>query len=877
MHYRGEWQSHIPALFTTEFCARGIDVAAAETTYKLHATVDLTNCDREPIHHIGSIQPIGFLVAISADWVVSRVSANAGEYLGRSVDTLLGAEFQGLIGTKAIHTIRNRLALLRGPDDVERAFAVQLQQGKPLYDLAIHMTGQTVIIEAEPSQPPGDLNAGGMVRSMLARMEGRPNLMREAARLAQALTGFDRVMIYRFHADDSGEVVAERVRAGLEPYLGLRYPAEDVPRQARALLVRNAVRILADVSAEPCPIVPQLGVENEPLDLSISTLRTHSTMCIEYLKNMGVSATMTISLVRGDRLWGLISCHHMTARHVGFEQRTTAELFGQMLSFLIERHERDELAAYEAHTHQLQNQLIAAVVEKGPAGENIAELADRMAELVPCDGIAVCVDGNMTLKGATPTREEFAALRRFLDRTAASRIFATDQLGYAYAPARDFMERTAGILVIPISRAPRDYLVFCRREIARSVVWAGEPGKLLVSGPHGARLTPRKSFEAWREIMRGHSSAWTEAELRAAEVLRVTLLEAVLHLSGMSEKESRAATLKQELLIAELNHRVRNILGLIRGLVAQSRTSAADVDTFATVLGDRVHALARAHDQITAKNWGPGSLATLIATEAAAFLGIGATRIHASGPAVLLQPQAFSTMALVIHELITNAVKHGALAGQDGQITIEWTLDPAGDVVLDWSEAGGPPVEAPTRRGFGSTIIQRSVPHELNGQATLDYAATGLRARFVPPSLHAVVSDDPAAAVMTAAYAALPARLSGLVLLVEDNMIIALDAEDMLMTLGAARVVVASNVAEALHLIELKTPSFALLDINLGMETIWPVGVRLRKLGVPYVFATGYGDSIDYPHEQRATPSITKPYTSDSIARAFGETGMAAL
>ena len=444
-----------------------------------------------------------------------------------------------------------------------------------------------------------------------------------------------------------------------------------------------------------------------------------------------------------------------------------------------------------------------------------------------------------------------------------------EDLGNTYAPARDFTERAAGIIVIPISRSPRDYIVFFRHEIARTVMWAGDPTKPVEAGPNGVRLTPRKSFEAWREIVRGHSAPWTEAELRAADTLRVTLLEVVPHLTEMTDKESRAATQKQELLIAELNHRVRNILGLIRGLVTQSRTNGVDIDTFATVLGNRVHALARAHDQITARNWGPGSLATLIATEAGAYLGVGAVRVQASGPPILLQPQAFSTVALVIHELMTNAAKYGALADQHGQVTLEWRPDPAGNILLNWSEAGGPPVQAPTRRGFGTTIIERSIPHELGGGATLDYALAGLRAHFILPLRYVVIGDR--VATITAAVAALPTRLSGPVLLVEDNMIIALDAEEMLLALGAERVTVASNVSEALHLLEHETPSFALLDVNLGHETSWEVAARLRELGVPHVFATGYGNGVDYPPEHRSTPAITKPYTSNSIARAVGE------
>jgi len=178
-------------------------------------------------------------------------------------------------------------------------------------------------------------------------------------------------------------------------------------------------------------------------------------------------------------------------------------------------------------------------------------------------------------------------------------------------------------------------------------------------------------------------------------------------------------------------------------------------------------------------------------------------------------------------------------------------------------------VVEPTRQGFGSTIIKRSIPHELGGRVMLDYAGSGLHAQFVLPSHHIVVGGDPQPTPLAAPAADAPSRLSGLVLAVEDNVLIALDVEDVLIGLGAERVVVASNVTEALRLIDLETPDFALLDINLGHETSWPIAARLRSLGVHHVFATGYGDGIKYPVEHRSTVVITKPYTSVSIAQAF--------
>lgn len=832
--------------------------------------VDLTNCDREPIHLISAIQPMGFLIAVSTDWLISRVSANAPDFLGRTADTLLGTSLRDVLAVEAVHTLRNRLAILRGRDAVERAFGVQLVEDGGRFDLAVHMSNGEVVIEAEPSEAAGDFNPSATVQSMLGRLNRLTDLgslLSEAARQVRALTGHDRVMIYRFHPDGSGEVVAERVRTGLEPFLGLRYPASDIPRQARALLERNVVRVVADIEAVPTAVVPQLGATGAPLDLSMSTLRAHSAMHVEYLKNMGVRATLTISLLRGGRLWGLISCHHSAPRQVSYERRTAAELFAQVLSLLIETREREAISDYEQRARRLHDSLMAAIVENGSTAANLAVMADRISEIVACDGMAIRIGDETVLTGSTPTLERMASLTRFLDQSAASQVLAVHDLGKVHPPARDYADRAAGMLAIPVSRTPRDYLIFFRREIAQSVTWAGDPAKSVEVGPNGTRLTPRKSFEAWREIIRGQSAAWTEPELRAADALRVTVMEVVLRLTGLADHERELASQRQDLLIAELNHRVRNILGLIRGLISQSKGGATNVESFAATIGGRIQALARAHDQITESNWGPRPLEGLITTETAAYVGGGVPRVHVDGPRVLLEPQAFATMALVLHEMVTNAAKYGALSDRSGRVVVEWTLVD-GDLVIIWREMGGPSVQAPTRRGFGSTIIERSVPHDLQGEASIQYPLNGVVARFVVPSRFVDYEGDrpPIAAIQPAPADVL--HLSGCVLLVEDSMIIALDAEEMLLSLGAERVVTASGVYEAMRSLDHQTPTFALLDVNLGSEMSFPVADRLRQMGVPYMFATGYGDEIKLPPGHRDCAVVKKPYSSESIAAA---------
>ena len=833
-------------------------------------TIDLTTCDREPIHVLGATQPFGFLLAVSADWIVTRASANVADQIGHAAEDLLGLPLAAILDGEAIHLLRGHLQTLRGPDAFDRVFGVNLIPGRPPFDVALHLSGGSIVIEAEPCATE-HLSAGNLVRSMVARLQHTADfepLCREAARQMRALTGFDRVMVYRFAPDESGEVIAEAVRSGLDRYLGLHYPASDIPKQARALYERNWLRIIADVDAPAISVVPARDPTGEPLDLSLSTLRTVSPIHLEYLRNMGVAASLSVSIMRGGRLWGLFACHHTEPRHISLERRTAAELFGQMFSWILESREREVVAAQEALSRETHNRLMSAMASGGTGLDGLSDFAEELSGIVACDGLGLWVNGAITLLGMTPTREEFTGLVRFLNRTAASRIYAVDEIGRFHEPARDFTERAAGMLAVPVSRTPRDFLVFFRKEVARTVTWAGNPEKPANPGPNGVRLSPRKSFEAWQEVVRGRSLPWSEAEARTAEALRVTLLEVILRLSDSAERERKEAQERQELLIAELNHRVRNILNLIRGVVTQSRAGAADAATFTALVGDRIQALARAHDQVTSANWGPGSLAELLTVEAAAYLGAKADRVVLDGTDVLLEPQAFTTMALVVHELVTNSAKYGALSDSAGRVNVRWERDAFDALVIHWSESGGPAVTAPRRRGFGSTIIERSIPYELTGEAEIRYVLTGLTARFAIPATF-IRAAPPRAVRAAKAEERVPFALSGTVLVVEDNMIIALEAEEVLTAMGAETVDMAASVREALRLIETSPPDRALLDVNLGSETSVAVATKLAALGIPFAFATGYGESFKVPAELGDVPVVKKPYGADSLRVAF--------
>lgn len=837
------------------------------------AAVDLTNCDREPIHLLGAIQPFGFLVALdSTRWTITRLSGNAGVWLGAGPAELVGRPIEDVFTHESIHLIRGQLQTAVFTSTVARAFSVALLSGAPRFDLAVHMNEDAIVIEAEPCIDERGVNSGALVRAMIARLQQTPDLRtfyRVAAREMRGLTGFDRVMVYRFDHGGSGEVIAESARGGLESYLGLHYPASDIPRQARILYERNWLRIIPDVSARPVAIEPGL-LDGRTIDLSMSVLRSVSPIHIEYLQNMGVGASMSVSILRDGRLWGLFACHHYGAHNVPFERRTAAELFGQMFSLLMESRERDSEAAYEARARKLHNQLVTVMAAEATRFDSIVSHLDEIADLLSCDGIGIWSGGHATLQGMAPSQDQFARLVEHLVQRDLRDVFATYEIGAEHPPGRDFADRAAGMLVVPLSRPARDFLIFFRKEVARSVNWAGDPSKPVVVGPLGARLTPRKSFELWRETVSGQSAPWQAVDVRIAESLRVSLLEVILRLSDMTEVERRRAQERQELLIAELNHRVRNILGLIRGVISQSRDPSLTIDAFTDVVGGRIQALARAHDQITADNWGPASFRGLVAAEAGAYLGGKATRVRLTGPEMLLEPQGFTTLALVIHELMTNSAKYGALSDSTGAIDIETRLDSQRNLLIAWTEHGGPPVMPPSRRGFGSTVIERSIPYDLKGEATIDYAPTGVRARFVVPA--AYVRPAPGALAETPPEVSPevgPTDLPKDVLIVEDNMIIALDAESSLLRAGVESVRVASGVAQAMRAIATRAPDFALLDINLGRETSFAVAEHLASIGISFVFTTGYGEDIAFPPKLLGVPLIRKPYTGDALLMAM--------
>lgn len=843
--------------------------------------VDLSNCDREPIHLLGAIQPVGFLITLTLDWNVARTSVNVGEFLRMASEDLIGRPLNEIFLPEAVHSLRNRLATLRGPNAVDKIFDVRLTQRPELFDVAVHSSSGQIVIEAQPAAG-RSADTTSLVRAMVARldlMKDFASFWKEGARQVRALTGFDRVMVYQFSNDGSGEVVAEACKSGIGSFKGLRYPASDIPVQARELYKRNTLRVITDVNATPVAIKPERDENGNLLDLSYSILRSVSPIHIEYLKNMGVQASMSISIIVDGELWGLFACHNYSPKAPGFETRSVCELFAEIFSLKLESRERNEIVEYERRARDISDQLLGAVATNEMLLNDPEWLAGILTEVIPAQGVGVWINGSYAFSGITPPTEAFIRIVRALNSAAATRVFATDNIASLLPGSEEFADKAAGMLAIPISRSPRDYVILFREELVQSVRWAGDPHKPVEYGPNGPRLTPRESFAEWQQLVKGRSKPFSAPEVRIAETLRATLIEVVLRLAGEASAERDKAHRKQEVLIAELNHRVRNILGVIRGLIRQAKPSSNKIEDFVNLVDGRIHALARAHNQITDDHWGPAPIRALIDAEARAFLDDTYNGVHVTGDPVMLNPQAYSTMALVVHELVTNSTKYGSLSA-GGRVDVSWSRTKDGGLEFKWIECDGPIVQPPTRKGFGTTIISRSVPYDLGGKAVVAYDPDGVKATFLIPGRHVSERSGPSSPAPLKIPRHLPAYIAKhaptaflkgrRILLVEDSLIIALDAEDILTRLGG-EVMTASTVEGALDLIDAEHPALAVLDINLGDQSSFTVADHLNDLGIPFVFATGYGEQALLPEVHQGRTVIQKPYTIEGIAKVLRE------
>lgn len=499
--------------------------------------VDLTNCDREAIHIPGFIQPHGVLFVLEEpELKVLQLSNNTFKVLGVPPEELRDRNLGELIDADQIAILKN--CLIQPDLTVINPIEINItNRGKSkVFDGIVHRSKSGLILELEPTIE--DKNASfynfyHLVKSAISILQNAVNIQDVCEILAKEvrkINGFDRVMVYRFDRDGSGFVTAEDKQEELPPYLGLHYPASDIPKQARKLYSQNWLRLIVDVNYQPAEIVPALHpTTNNPLDLSHSVLRSVSPIHVEYLQNMGVTASMSISLMKNKELWGLIACHHYSPKYVPSEIRTACQFLGQMASLELVSKEDNEGSQYTIDVKSIQAKLIEYMSGEERFIDGLIKHEPNLLDLVNAGGAAICFDGSYWTVGNTPEPKEIKKICEIIDRHCEKEIFYTESLAKYYQEAEKIKDVASGLLALSISKSQRNYIIWFRPEVIQSVNWAGNPNKPVeVDNEGSVRLSPRKSFELWKETVSLKSFPWKQCEIDAALEIRNAIVGAIL-------------------------------------------------------------------------------------------------------------------------------------------------------------------------------------------------------------------------------------------------------------------------------------------------------------------------------------------------------------
>ncbi|MBF2025266.1 MAG: GAF domain-containing protein [Oscillatoriales cyanobacterium C42_A2020_001] len=500
--------------------------------------INLTSLKQPPIHVLTQIQPHGVLLVLQEpELTILQVSRNSSTALGISADQLLGRSLDAILDPFQLDRLQVGLAYnnldLINPSKI---WVRRKGDDYQVFDAVFHRSADNfLVLELEPALTQENipfLSFYHLARASINQLETTSSLRDFCHIIVQEVrnvTGFDRVMLYKFDDDGHGEVLAEEKLDEMESYLGLHFPESDIPQPARKMFVSNWIRVIPDAHAEPVDLLPATNpVTHQPVDLTLSILRSPFSCHMEYLHNMGVGSSLTISLMKDQKLWGLIACHHRTPKYVPYELRKACEFLGRVIFAEISTREEAADYSYRTMLTRVQSALIEQMSEADNFIDGLIQHEPNLLDLTEATGAAVCLNGKWTMLGRTPTEEELNYLLQWLAKTVEDDVFYTDSLPLVYSDAQRYKEVASGLLAIPISK--RSYVLWFRPEVIQTVNWGGDPNHAyeLKQSDNQARLCPRKSFSLWKETVRLKSLPWKPVEVQASLELRKAIVNIVL-------------------------------------------------------------------------------------------------------------------------------------------------------------------------------------------------------------------------------------------------------------------------------------------------------------------------------------------------------------
>ncbi|MEG3860770.1 PAS domain S-box protein, partial [Microcoleus sp. herbarium12] len=494
-------------------------------------TADLNDSDSEPIYSSASIQPHGILLVLeSAVLKILQVSNNIFEAIGIYPKELLGRYLQELVETEEIKAIQKAL-FEKSNQSNYISLSFKTQNRKFFFKGTLHQSSSVLIIELEQVVPPkasNCLNFYHLVQEPIDKIHETPNLQvlcQTVVEEVRRMIGFDRAIVYQFDATGAGEVIAEDKIASLAPLLGLHYPAGDIPAQARNFFSMNLIRFIPDIHSQPVELIPHCNpLTGRPLDLAFSLLRTVSPCHVQYLKNMKVGASMTLTLIKDRKLWGLIACHHQTPKYVNYETRKACEMVAKFVNLELSYKQDSENWEYAIYLKEICHTFIKEISLKNCFVEGLLTSQDKLLTLIGATGAVVCANENLIPIGKTPELAEIEKLIAWIKPQINNDIFQTDSLSKLYPTSENFKEIASGLLVLAISEMQNYYILWFRPEVIQTVNWAGQPEEQIELKLDGTRpLSPRNSFELWQETVRSKSLPWQRCEIEIVRELRVAI------------------------------------------------------------------------------------------------------------------------------------------------------------------------------------------------------------------------------------------------------------------------------------------------------------------------------------------------------------------